>query len=161
MYWACHTQLQWTRAINTTCLNRNTQHLPHLYGFSVQHTREAQACLNVSECLYAFHRACTHTLTRLSPRNPSTPSHGNYPISLFFSFKWNNILIHTNPPNSISTKLSQNLHHKPFLFLTALCIIASTGSLQRSPTAEATLPLQFCEPSLMSSEETASTYLGF
>lgn len=80
-------QLQWTRAINTTCLNRNTQHLPHLYGFSVQHTREAQACLNVSECLYAFHRACTHTLTRLSPRNPSTPSHGNYPISLFFSFK--------------------------------------------------------------------------
>lgn len=80
--------------------------------------------------------------THFSMRNPSTLSHGNYPISLFFSFKWNNILNCTRAPNSISTKLSQSLHHKPFLFLTGLCIIASIGSLQRSPTAETTLPFQ-------------------
>lgn len=147
VYWVCHIQPQWTGTINTMCLNRNTQHLPHLYGISVQHIRDSlPQCFRVSACI----SWSIYTHTHFSLRNPSTFSDGNYPISLFFSFKWNNILNYTKAPNSISAKLSQSLHHKPFLFLPGLCIIGSTGSLQRSPTAETTLPFQFYEPSLMS-----------
>lgn len=72
-------------AINTLYLNRNTQHLPHLYGISVQHTQDSQACPNDSECLYAFHRAgagthisvceiSVHSVMEMIPSLFSSPS---------------------------------------------------------------------------------------
>lgn len=140
--------MQWTLQL-TQCIWTGTHNTCHIYMGSLSSTHR------ILRPVPMIQSACMHFIeqrrhTHFSLRNLSTLSHGNDPISLFFSFKWNNILNYTKAPSSIFTKLSQSLHHKPFLFLTGLCIIASTGSLQRSPTAETTLPFQFYEPPLMS-----------
>lgn len=81
--------------------------------------------------------------------------------SLFSSPSNEVISLITQKPPTPSLQNYQSPHHKPFLFVTVLSLIASTGFLQKSPTAEITLSFQFYESSLMSPEETAATYLGF
>lgn len=83
-------------------------------------------------------------------------------IPSHFSSPSNEIIpLITQKPPTPSLQNYQSLHHRPFLFLTVLSLIASTGFLQRSPTVEITPSFQFYESSLMSPEETAATYLGF
>lgn len=43
-----------------TCNEHKVSEQEHTaHGIPVQHTWDSQACPNVSECLYVFHRACT------------------------------------------------------------------------------------------------------